>query len=226
MSFWKNSENRVAIVQINNELRNAQVELLSAQCATDRLRLRFSKEDVAQYGQPDVLRRAIASTTALHEYYSAIGKPGSGASPVSKPGPGATGTFRFEFDPINKILLLRFEGRLTDEWLAQTCRTARIHWAATGARAGIGDYSSVTDFPLSSEVVRTVARQAPMPEPTEKPLFIVMPNTTGYGLARMYQMVGDLAQPLVSVVRTLDEALAALGVQSPHFEPLEQPQVL
>jgi Leu/Phe-tRNA-protein transferase len=80
MSFWKNSENRVAIVQINNELRNAQVELLSAQCATDRLRLRFSKEDIAQHGQPDVLRKAIASTTALHDYYSAIEKPGSGTS--------------------------------------------------------------------------------------------------------------------------------------------------
>jgi hypothetical protein len=29
-----------------------------------------------------------------------------------------------------------------------------------------------------------------------------------------------------SVVRTLDEALAALGVRSPHFELLGQPQVL
>jgi hypothetical protein len=226
MSFWKNSENRVAIVQINNELRNAQVELLSAQCATDRLRLRFSKEDIAQRGQPDVLRKAIATTTVLHDYYSAIEKPGSHSSAVSKPGPGITGTFRFEFDPVNKILLLRFEGRLTDELLAQICRTARIHWIATGARAGIGDYSSATEFPLSAELVRTLARQAPMPEPTERPLFIVMRNTAGYGLARMYQIVGDLAQPLVSVVRTLDEALAALGVQSPQFEPLEKPQVL
>jgi len=63
-----------------------------------------------------------------------------------------------------------------------------------------------------------------MPEPTEHPHFIVMPNTTGYGLARMYQIVGELSQPLVHVVRTLDEALAVLGVQSPHFESLEQPQ--
>jgi hypothetical protein len=109
--------------------------------------------------------------------------------PRQKSGREVTGTFRFEFDPINNVLLLRFEGRLTDESLAQICRTARIHWAVTGARAGIGDYSSVTDFPLSSEVVRTVARQAPMPEPTEKPLFIVMPNATGYGLARMYQIL-------------------------------------
>lgn len=133
--------------------------------------------------------------------------------------------FRFEFDPRNKILLLRFEGRLTDESLSEIHRTARIHWAATGARAGIGDYTSATEFPLSAELVRTLARQgAPMPEPTEHPHFIVMPNTTGYGLARMYQIIGELRQPLVHVVRSLDEALAALGVQSSHFESLEQPQ--
>ena len=135
--------------------------------------------------------------------------------------------YKFEFDRVNKILLLRFEGRLTDEMVAEIHRTARIHWAATGARAGIADYSSVTEFPLSAELVRTLARQgAPMPEPNENPLFIVMPSTTGYGLARMYQIVGELTQPLVSVVRTVDEALAALGVQSSHFELLEQPQVM
>jgi hypothetical protein len=136
--------------------------------------------------------------------------------------------FRFEFDPVNKILLLRFEGgRLTDELVAEIHRTARIHWAATGARAGIGDYSSVTEFPLSAEAVRTLARYgAPMPDATKNPLFIVMSSTTGYGLARMYQIEGELTQPLVSVVRTVEEALAALGVQSAHFEPLEQPQLL
>jgi hypothetical protein len=139
--------------------------------------------------------------------------------------PGVQGSFRFEFDSVNKILLLRFEGRLTDELVTEIHRTALIHWAATGARAGISDYSSVTEFPLSAEVVRTLARHgAPMPEPTEHPLFIVMPSITGYGLARMYQIVGELTQPLVNVVRTVDEALAALGVQSAHFETLEQPQ--
>lgn len=142
-----------------------------------------------------------------------------------QPLPGSQGSFRFEFDPVNKILLLHFEGHLADESLTEIHRAARIHWAATGARAGIGDFSSATHFPLSAELVRTLARQgAPMPEPTEHPHFIVMPSTTGYGLARMYQIVGELSQPLVHVVRTLDEALAALGVQSPHFEVLEQPQ--
>jgi len=64
------------------------------------------------------------------------------------------------------------------------------------------------------------------PEPTENPDFIVMPNTTGYGLPRMYQIVRELTQPLVSVAPTLEEPRASLGVQSAHFEPLEQPQLM
>jgi hypothetical protein len=130
--------------------------------------------------------------------------------------------FRFEFDPVNQILLLRWEGRLTDESLAEAHQAAQRHWAATDARAGIADFSSVAQFALSAEFVRTLARQKPaMPDATKNPLFIVMPTTVGYGLARMYQIVGERAVPLVNVVHTMGEALAALGVKSQHFEPLE-----
>jgi hypothetical protein len=38
---------------------------------------------------------------------------------------------------------------------------------------------------------------------------------------RMFQIVGESSRPLLHVVRTVDEALTALGVESPHFEPLE-----
>jgi hypothetical protein len=135
--------------------------------------------------------------------------------------------FRFEFDPVNKILLATVEGRVTDELLRNFCSAARKYWAATNAHAGIGDYSSVTEFDLSNELVRALpAQKPPMPDATKNPLFIVMPMTVGYGLARMYQIKGETALPLVNVVRTLEEAFAALGVQSAHFEPLEQPQLM
>ena len=132
-------------------------------------------------------------------------------------------TFWFEFDSVSKILLLRFEGqRLTPESLTEIHKEARKNWEATGARAGIGDYSSVTEFALSGEFVRSLAQEKPpMPDATKVPLFIVMPSAIGYGLARMYQMVGERTQPLVTVVHTMDEALASLGVQSPKFTPLE-----
>jgi predicted small integral membrane protein len=131
-------------------------------------------------------------------------------------------TERFEFDSVNKILLLRVERRLTDESLAEAHQVARKYWAATDARAGIADYSSVTKFALSAKFIRHMAAREPaMPDATKSPLFLVTPTTTGYGLARMYQIVGGRTVPLTRVVRTMDKALEALGVQSPHFEPLE-----
>ena len=42
MFSWDNPEDRVAVVQMNAELRHARLELLSAECATHQLRLRFS----------------------------------------------------------------------------------------------------------------------------------------------------------------------------------------
>lgn len=72
MFSWEKSGDRVAIVQMNAELRHAQLELLSAQCAADRLRLRFSAEDIAQHAQRDVLRKAVSSARVLNDYYGLI----------------------------------------------------------------------------------------------------------------------------------------------------------
>ena len=65
---------RIAFVRMNAELRQAQLEMLSAQCATDRLRLRFSTEDMARHGDRDLLRKAANSANALHDFYSSIEK--------------------------------------------------------------------------------------------------------------------------------------------------------
>lgn len=65
--FLARAQDRVAIVRMNAEVRHAELELLTAQCATDRLRLRFSAEDIASFGQHDVLREAIPAATAIHD---------------------------------------------------------------------------------------------------------------------------------------------------------------
>ena len=72
MYSWNDPDDRVAIVQMNADLRHAQLDLLSAQCATDRLRLRFSVENLARYGEKDVLRKTIGAAVALSDYYLAI----------------------------------------------------------------------------------------------------------------------------------------------------------
>jgi hypothetical protein len=130
-------------------------------------------------------------------------------------------SFRFEYDASNKILLGRFEGELNQESAAAFYAAIRKYGIATDARAGIWDFSSATEN-VASESIRRVARQeAAMPDPTNRPCFIVAPNTHLFGLSRMFQIAGEHKRPLLQVVRNLDEALGALGVKSAHFEPLD-----
>lgn len=72
MYSWENADDRVSIAQMNAELQHAQLELLSAHCATHQLRLRFSAENLARFGQRDILRKSLQAATALNEYYSSI----------------------------------------------------------------------------------------------------------------------------------------------------------
>jgi len=72
MASLDDTGDHLASVQMNAELRHAQLEMLSAQCATDRLRLRYSADDLARHAQRDTLRKAWSSANALFEYYNSI----------------------------------------------------------------------------------------------------------------------------------------------------------
>jgi hypothetical protein len=88
MCFTENQEDRISIMQMNSELRHAEVELLSAHCATHKLRLRFSTETLARHGRRDVLRKSIETASALSEYYSSIEKQIPAEEAVSAPATG------------------------------------------------------------------------------------------------------------------------------------------
>jgi hypothetical protein len=130
--------------------------------------------------------------------------------------------YRFEFDPVNKILLGRFDGCIADESLAEFYRTGLKHWAATDASAAITDYTSATEWAVSHEFIRALANEEPaVADPAERPRVVVAPTAVGFGISRMFQIVGEPKRPRFKVVRTMDEAFAELGVKSPHFEPLK-----
>src|SRR5271154_6881246 len=72
MHVSENPEDRVSVVQMNSELQHAQLELISAHCATYKLRHRFSNENIARYGRRDVLRKCIETASVLSEYFASI----------------------------------------------------------------------------------------------------------------------------------------------------------
>lgn len=72
MCSLERSDERSPVPQLNSELQHAHLELLSAQCATHQLRLRYSTDDLIRFGRRDILRKSAQAASALHHYYAAI----------------------------------------------------------------------------------------------------------------------------------------------------------
>jgi hypothetical protein len=66
------SSRQPGIGRLISDLRAAKVELLSAQCATDRLRLQYSVADIVSFGERRTLKGAIASVGALCRFFASI----------------------------------------------------------------------------------------------------------------------------------------------------------
>ena len=75
------AEPRVSVAQLNSELRHAQLELLSAHCAIHQLRLHYTTDDLARFGQREVLRKSAEAANALSTFYALIEKRYPEAAP-------------------------------------------------------------------------------------------------------------------------------------------------
>jgi len=66
------SNKQVNIARLKADLAAASVEVLSAHCAADRVRLQYSPQDVVSHGDRTALRRAIASSEAVYRFFAQI----------------------------------------------------------------------------------------------------------------------------------------------------------
>jgi hypothetical protein len=64
---------QVDAARLTSDLAVARVELLSAQCAADRVRLQYSVQDIVAFADRRALKQAIASADALHVFFSQLG---------------------------------------------------------------------------------------------------------------------------------------------------------
>jgi hypothetical protein len=63
---------QAAIGRLISDVRAVKVELLSAQCAADRLRMQYSIADIVAFGERQSLKGAIASADALCRFFASI----------------------------------------------------------------------------------------------------------------------------------------------------------
>lgn len=127
--------------------------------------------------------------------------------------------YRFEFDVEQKILLIVMEGEIQTREVEDFNYLVGKYVRELEPDGAIADLSSVTKFQVAGEIIRAAAAH-PSAFPAETPRYLVAPTDYLFGLARMYQLAADRPKDKLKVVRTMQEALAGLGVKSPKFAPL------
>jgi hypothetical protein len=127
--------------------------------------------------------------------------------------------YHFEFDSGHRILLAVLEGDLDGDQMRQANVELQSHKSGLQPSAVITDASTVIAFNVASHTVRDLASRASRPPEQSAPVFLIAPSDHLFGMGRMFQILAKHDQ--VHVVRSREEALTALGVQSPKFERLE-----
>jgi len=64
----------VKVSTMTSDLRTAWIDLLGARCATDRLRLRYTAQDMARFGERSTLAKSLEAIGAMCEYFTEISK--------------------------------------------------------------------------------------------------------------------------------------------------------
>ena len=70
MRFGANRQ--IDVPRLKADVAAATVELLSAHCALDRVRLQYSPHEVVTHGERDALKKAVAFADALHDFFSQV----------------------------------------------------------------------------------------------------------------------------------------------------------
>ncbi|HVG91735.1 MAG TPA: hypothetical protein VNB54_09625 [Alphaproteobacteria bacterium] len=91
----------------------------------------------------------------------------------------------------------------------------RIH-----PRAVIFDFTGVVSFDVSSASIRSLAASPPLVPDVACPRVVVAPAEHIFAMSRMFQIRGGASRPSFTVVHSMEEALAAIGLDSADFRPL------
>jgi hypothetical protein len=66
------SEHPVDVARLRADIAAARIELLSAHCAADRIRLRYSPQDILHFAERSDLKKAFASAGALCRFFAQL----------------------------------------------------------------------------------------------------------------------------------------------------------
>jgi hypothetical protein len=131
--------------------------------------------------------------------------------------------YYLEIDEAHRILRCQFEGFVSADALRDFIHAASRFVEENALEIGIIDLSDVSTFDISPQTIRELAALPPVIKDRESPRFIIAPSPLLYGLARMFELLGQETRPNLHVVRTAKEVWVILGMEEPKFTRLTEP---
>jgi len=128
-------------------------------------------------------------------------------------------TSAFEYDATNRVVCWRLQGEVTEDFLVESVRLVADILAHTSPKSGIIDFSLVTSFRVSADLIQRVADSEPV-FPASLPRVIVAPADHVYGMARMFAVLSQDTRSNTRVVRTMEEAYQLLHIKEPEFKAM------
>ncbi len=127
--------------------------------------------------------------------------------------------FGLLYDRGNGVLLVRFGRVLTRAVHEEVVAAARSFVRKFGDRPAIADFSAVERVDVDMRFWRELGRRPRVIRGARRVL--VAPRDHVFGMIRMYGLLQADRGDEPTVVRTLPEAYAILGVERPDFRPIE-----
>lgn len=128
--------------------------------------------------------------------------------------------YDFELDAIYRVLRFRFSGDVSEQRIGRFYSDASTQIERIHPRAAIFDFTAVTSFNVSSASVRSLAEASPLIPDVACPRVVVAPAQHIFAMSRMFQIWGEGSRPSFTVVHSMEEALAVIGLDSADFRPL------
>jgi len=121
--------------------------------------------------------------------------------------------FVFDFDSTHQILRSIFSGRVSDEDLLNHQRVGLLLVTSLDPRFAMIDFSAADPFEVTSDGMRKLAKLPPAMPKADRPRVIIAPTDHAFGMARIFEIEGEVTRPNLHVVRSAKEAFAIFGVE-------------
>lgn len=131
--------------------------------------------------------------------------------------------YRIEIEAKRRIVLITFQNDLTESSFTAGFFAAAAFAETHPVGGVITNLSEIRELVVSGDRVRTFVDSYPAIAPST-PRVVVAPRDDTYGIARMFQTYRASSDTGLQVVRSMDEALKFLGLDSPVFEPIPSPE--